>query len=301
MEMNELVRPYKQRLVVESLIRASVFGLFFGLCLTLLTAIIFRAFPMNWYSMHWGFIVASVGAGVVCATIVGIVIFITRYRYGIEAIARRMDRLGLEERVSTMVEYRRDKSYVAKLQRDDARAKIAELDTKAMKIKVPKKTLVACFAILVAILLLFTIYAKEKQSHIEAGKLFVETVEELLEDSDLSEEDKEAIKDIIDNYKDQLRDDMTKEEHDALIEETKDKLKDYLNQKKEIRETIIENLKENEITKDLADAIESEDPDKIKDAIEDLKEQIEKQPTEEQKKEMADKIQDAFEEAIKDT
>ena len=225
--------------------------------------------------MHWGFVVASIGAGFLCALIVGFMIFKTKHKYGIEAIAKRIDKLGLEERVGTMVEYRHNKSYVAKLQREDAKAKISELNAKTMKIKCPKKMLIACFAILIAILLLFTIYAKEKQPHVEAGKLIISIVDELLEDSNLSEEDKNAIKDIIDEYNNKLRDDMTKEEHDAAIEEAKDKLNSIVNQKKEIRETIIENLKDNEITKDLADALESQDPDKIKDAIEDLKEKIE--------------------------
>ena len=116
MDMNQLVKPYKKRLIIESLIKASDIGLFLGLCLTLVTALIFRMFPQNWYGMQLGFVLSSVISGVVCALIVGIVIYKIRYTHGIEQIAKRIDKLGLDERVSTMIEYQHDKSYVAKVQ-----------------------------------------------------------------------------------------------------------------------------------------------------------------------------------------
>ena len=52
MEINQMIRPYKRRLITESLIKASIFGTFFGLCLTLVTALIFRILPDNWYGMQ---------------------------------------------------------------------------------------------------------------------------------------------------------------------------------------------------------------------------------------------------------
>ena len=110
MELNQLVKPYKKRLIIESLIKASAIGTFFGLCLTLITALIFRVFPQNWYGMQLGFVLSSVISGVVCAVIVGVIIYRVRYTHGIAQIAKRIDQLGLDERVSTMIEYQNDKS-----------------------------------------------------------------------------------------------------------------------------------------------------------------------------------------------
>ena len=298
MGMNELIRPYRQRVIVESLIKASIFGLFYGLCLTLALAVGFRFIPENKYGMSAGYILGAIGAGVLCALIVGFIIYRKRYNHGIQAIAKRMDQLGLEERVSTMVEYQADRSYVAKVQRDDTRERVSGMGVKALKIKVPKKTLTGCLAIILAISLVFTVYAKRPNPYYEDAQDTIDFLEDAIEDSNMSDEDKDKLQQIIDGYKDQITEDISKDEYLDILDKIKEELKDYVNQRKEIREKIIENLKNNEITKDLADAIESQDPDKIKDALEDLKEKIEEQPTTEEKKEMADKIQDAFEDAI---
>ena len=104
MEIKQMIRPYKRRLIIESLIRASAIGIFFGLCLTLVTAGIFRFIPDNKYAMQSMYLIIAIASGVGCAAVVGTIIYIVRYRHGISEIAKRIDELGLEERVSTMVE-----------------------------------------------------------------------------------------------------------------------------------------------------------------------------------------------------
>ena len=174
MGMNDLVRPYKKRLIIESLIRAAAVGLFFGLCLTLTLAVAFRFVPVNHYGMQASFVLIAIGAGVLCALVLGTIIYFKRYNHGIMAIAKRIDELGLEERVSTMVEYQADPSYVAKLQREDATARVSQLSTKALKIRVPKRILMGCLSILLATLLVFTVYAKEPNPHYMKAQEVVE-------------------------------------------------------------------------------------------------------------------------------
>ena len=91
MGMNEMVRPYRQRVIVESLIRASVFGLFYGLCLTLLLAVGFRFIPDNKYGMGLVYILSAIGAGAACALVVGFIIYKKRYNHGLKELAKRMD------------------------------------------------------------------------------------------------------------------------------------------------------------------------------------------------------------------
>ena len=301
MGMNDLVRPYKKRLIIESLIRASAVGLFFGLCLTLTLAVVFRFIPVNHYGMQSSYVLIAIGAGVLCALVLGTIIYLRRYNHGIMTIAKRIDELGREERVSTMVEYQADPSYVAKLQREDATARVSQLSTKALKIRVPKRILMGCLSVLLATLLVFTVYAKEPNPHYKKAQEVIEYIDEIIDNSNLSDKDKEALDEILDSYKDSLKEDITKEEHLELLDKIKNELDDYINQKKEIRDKLIEALKDNEITKDLADAIESQDKDKIEEALENLKQEIEKQPTTEEKKEIIDQIQDAFQDAVDST
>lgn len=258
MGMNDLVRPYKKRLIIESLIRASAIGLFFGLCLTLTLAVVFRFIPVNHYGMQSSYVLIAIGAGVLCALVLGTIIYLRRYNHGIMTIAKRIDELGLEERVSTMVEYQADPSYVAKLQREDATARVSQLSTKALKIRVPKRILMGCLSVLLATLLVFTVYAKEPNPHYKKAQEVIEYIDEIIDNSNLSDKDKEALDEILDSYKDSLKEDITKEEHLELLDKIKNELEDYINQKKEIRDKLIEALKDNEITKDLADAIESQ-------------------------------------------
>ena len=69
------------------------------------------------------------------------VFFFFKYRPTAIANARRMDRLGLEERLVTMVEYEADSSFIAELQRKDAKEQLRKLSSKKVKIKIPTKIL----------------------------------------------------------------------------------------------------------------------------------------------------------------
>ena len=57
--------------------------------------------------------------------------------------ARRIDRLGLEERLITMVEFANDTSYITELQRKDAQNALAKVDKKSLRIEIPRAIIIS--------------------------------------------------------------------------------------------------------------------------------------------------------------
>ena len=57
--------------------------------------------------------------------------------------ARRIDKLGLEERVITMIEYKDDPSIIAGLQREDALKALEQVDDSMLQYEISKKTLIS--------------------------------------------------------------------------------------------------------------------------------------------------------------
>ena len=68
--------------------------------------------------------------------------YFVKFRPNVVKNARRLDRLGLEERLVTMVEYESDTSYIAELQRNDAKKNLAKLDSSKIKLRISKAFLI---------------------------------------------------------------------------------------------------------------------------------------------------------------
>ena len=117
-----------------------------ALCRSFLAALIigfvagFVAAFASWFTELNGLWV-SLAAWAVAIGISMPIFYYKKYRPTAMRNARRIDRLGLEERLITMVEYEGDESIMAELQRQDAKQKLAELDTANLRIKIAKNTL----------------------------------------------------------------------------------------------------------------------------------------------------------------
>lgn len=122
----------KKEAIVRSLVAALIVGFGAGFVAAIVTWII---------EMHGLWIPA---VAIVLATGISMPIFYNK-KYCPTAMrsARRIDRLGLEERLVTMVEYEADESYVAQIQRQDAQQKLNELNEATLKIKVDKRPMIA--------------------------------------------------------------------------------------------------------------------------------------------------------------
>ena len=59
-------------------------------------------------------------------------------------VAARLDAMGLQERVSTMLALEGEATEIARLQREDAIAQINKVSPKSLKLRVAKKLVIAC-------------------------------------------------------------------------------------------------------------------------------------------------------------
>ena len=70
-------------------------------------------------------------------------IYFKKYRPTVKAIARRVDALGLEERMITMAELEEDPSYMAKLQREDTQKALKSVDQSLIKMAISASLIAA--------------------------------------------------------------------------------------------------------------------------------------------------------------
>ena len=87
--------------------------------------------------------------GVLCCTLLfitglaGAIFYFTKFRPTVVSNARRIDSLGLHERVITMVDYQNDDSIMASLQREDAIKALSKVDKKSIRFHFNKKVFIA--------------------------------------------------------------------------------------------------------------------------------------------------------------
>ena len=126
---DKIFDKFRARLVKEGWLKAVIFGLVVGFSAVLICSAIcwFTGFKAVW-------IVAIVFAVAVAASVP--MFYFRLFRPTEKVLARRMDALGLEERVITMKELSGNNSFIAQRQRADAVSAIGRVDAKLIKIAV---------------------------------------------------------------------------------------------------------------------------------------------------------------------
>lgn len=124
---NEIFDKFRKRLVLEGILKAFLFGLAVGGAVDFVVAFITWFTPFNglWLSLGLG-----LGTGVIA----GVIVYFVKYRPSTKDVARRLDRMGMEERMITMVELDGDESYIAKVQRENAVGVASAVTGKGLKI-----------------------------------------------------------------------------------------------------------------------------------------------------------------------
>ena len=124
-------KNHESKLKLEAIIKSILCGLAVGFGANFVAALVTWFLPVNGI---WISIVALAAVALISAP----VFYFARFRPTDVTSARRIDRMGLEERLITMVEYENDDSYIAKLQREDAKRALASVDKKQIRIKISK-------------------------------------------------------------------------------------------------------------------------------------------------------------------
>ncbi len=126
MDVKELFEKYYSRLAREGMFKALFCGLIVGFLVNF--GVAFATWFMDADGLWW-----SIGALVVATAIATPLFYLKKFKPNVQDVARRLDRLGLEERLITMTEYLGDESYIAQKQREDAKVSLHKIDTKLIR------------------------------------------------------------------------------------------------------------------------------------------------------------------------
>ncbi|MBQ9097844.1 MAG: hypothetical protein IJY50_00235 [Clostridia bacterium] len=137
-----LFQKHYARLVTEAIIKSIIGGVLIGFCAN------FVAAAVAWF-FEFGGIWLAIGVGLVAGIAGGVLLYFLKYRPDVHEVARRVDRLGLQERVVTMLEYQQDDSYIATLQRENAETKLKSVEHRKLRFRLPTALIVLAAVALV--------------------------------------------------------------------------------------------------------------------------------------------------------
>ena len=101
----------------------------------------FVAAAVAWF-FDFGGIWFGIGIGAGVALISAVILYFAKFKPTTKDIARRVDMLGLEERLITMLELQQDESYIAMLQRENAKEHLRKADPKKLRLRLSKAVIV---------------------------------------------------------------------------------------------------------------------------------------------------------------
>ena len=124
-------KKYYNRLAKEGILKSLLFGIALA-CLVYCALVLVMWFTeVDW--LLW----VAIAVFAVVLTGTTLLFYYTKYRPTAKAIAARVDRLGLEERLITMMELQNDDSFIALRQREDALASMQRVEPRQLKIVLP--------------------------------------------------------------------------------------------------------------------------------------------------------------------
>ncbi len=140
---NSVFKKYYSKMAIEGVFKALFCGVIagFGLSFIVATIIYFAGYEQIWL---------PIGLGLGVCALSTVAFYFVKFRPDSNDIAKRLDRLGLEERMITMLEFEHDESYVALRQRDDAKVKMELTPAKSLRFRLSKLMIV--FVVLAVVL-----------------------------------------------------------------------------------------------------------------------------------------------------
>ena len=175
MNRKQNFEKHYSRLRLEAWLLSLLWGLVLGLGCGSVTALIL------WFTKLDGLVLSlAVAAGV---TVISMLVFyLARFRPNAVKNARRLDRLGLEERLVTMVEFEKDDSVMARLQREDAKAQLEKIKPSSVKLRITRKLAIPLLIVMVLYALMLTVTILSASGVIPGGdELIEDAVEEAQE------------------------------------------------------------------------------------------------------------------------
>ncbi len=132
MESNQYFSNQKSKLILDALVKSLLSGLVIGFGTNFIAAIV------TWFLPSGFSLLISLGTLALVTAIATVIFYFKAFYPTVIKSARRLDRLGLEERLITMVEYEKDDSYIAEVQRQDAKQALEQVENRSIRIRIRK-------------------------------------------------------------------------------------------------------------------------------------------------------------------
>jgi hypothetical protein len=170
--MNSIFKQYQQRLSNEGWLKSFLWGLLVG-CISLFVSAAIIWF-IGWETKWWIPTLICIGVLLVTTGAATTIFYFTIFRPTDKDVARRVDDLGLYERILTMKQLEGDDSYIAKKQKEDALNALKTVNPKLIKFVVSTSLIVATAIVGALGMGMTTITALSAEGIVEGGGSIVE-------------------------------------------------------------------------------------------------------------------------------
>ncbi len=154
------LNQYHKKMVIESILKSIILGIISGFGLGLLFSFIF-------YLVVFDGLIFTIIFTILGAVLGSFLFFKLLYRPTIKTTASRMDAIGLEERVITMIELKDSDSFIAKKQREDTEVHLTVLTPKQLKFKSFLKPILSLVLAVVLSIGLMVLLASETSARLQ--------------------------------------------------------------------------------------------------------------------------------------
>ena len=160
---NKVLSGYVKRLKKEALVKALLCALSIGFAAVLVTALVCW---FTEFSGYWLFAITFLVPFGAAMPLFYFFVFYPSDKY----VAKRLDQLGLKERILTMVEFEGQDSYILQRQREDAIAKLGGVNSKLIKIALSAALIAVPAVAIPTATAMTTVYALSEANVIVSGK-----------------------------------------------------------------------------------------------------------------------------------
>lgn len=284
MSIKDALRPFKKRMTAEAVIRAAVLSGVIAACVATVLGMIHVLLP--WMVTEAGILLTLAGVFVACFGL----LFPVLYRPSKRDVAKRLDSLGMSERVETMLEFEHHTTPAARLQREDTMTRLQGIKAKDLRLQISKPLSVLCAVFFVcATVLLFLPEINAFSRH-----PIINALNQMIPDSGLSEEFREDLEEIIGELEEKLENSENDEEREQAIENAMGQIDESV-QKENSRDELGGTLQNYGDLKELGEAIQKGDKEGVSSALDHLKQEMADDPQKQES--VADQLQNALEES----
>lgn len=186
----EMLEKYRAKVKREAVIKSAALAAACGFLLSVIVSAVSFATLYNTLYIALGvWAAASVG--------LGFLFYFLLFRTDLKQTAERVDGIGLEERVLTMVELRGESGVLAEKQREDTKTTLSGVSVKQMKTGIPKLLLIG-LALIAVVSIFMMSYSTVLAVKAEEARSGITDEEKPSEDDEIIRQMIEELRDLID-------------------------------------------------------------------------------------------------------